>query len=471
MPAHWGSDLATTTREDGPLLLDSGVTINDAPIHVWLYRDHGKIVDLREVGHATEEVCAAVSKDLFYAQIDTHVTGFLQYGVADLRPRDDAGRQKLADTFADIQTLSSQHPTWVIVTEVDGAPDVVFSRTPKVAAGRSEVTLTGVIGADRGPEFVPVRIWKPGSTPQPLEIVVTRVQLGLTPQQLDRLGGAVNVGAWSDAIAKAATELRRFEDLQAWIQDGAKIDNAVGTVIIKRASNPTIESLNDSIAVAKRVIAAAHVVEPLVHVLASSSIKVDTRTPLAGAQNALEANQWCLDHLNDCDEYVEVTLAPIKPELQQRLADLRQEALAVPTDTLERVITDARAVLTDERAKLAAIAQKPTARTGRECLVDALLRGWPPSVDTDEDRSLVLATIETRIPAIWHRELDLLQRRGIVIEDDGAGGDLVGQSVFYRVREDAAGSFHITPTYIVHGTFGERWSASHHTISMVQPHD
>jgi len=104
----------------------------------------------------------------------------------------------------------------------------------------------------------------------------------------------------------------------------------------------------------------------------------------------------------------------------------------------------------------------------RETLIDGILRGWPFEVIGSRDEAAVKSIIEKKVPLVWQRVLQELKRSGVTMSSDMVGGDLVGPSVFYRVTDRGDDSFLVAPTYIVHGSYLERWSPQRRSVVIIR---
>ena len=482
-PRTWSFHFDAPDRIPDGVVVGFHVDLVGAPIRIWFYHQDGKVTNVRVVGHGDEAACAAASLELWRALLDPAIDGFLTYGAADLHPRnaEDQGQGFDAATqvlHQKLEHIAAEHPDDLEVRDLDGAPDTRLN-TPPSLPGTPSVTyaLADAIPLSDGPEFVPVRSWSPGQRPDPIEFKLTTKDLGLTEALVGRFGSQVGLRAWNDAVGLAKLLVEDAAAYRQWYASGAKLDTSKKGIEIERRS-PAVSpvtrgDVERSISVARQGIDVATLLKHVLRLTAFSHGKLysveQQNKFVVDAKAAIDVNRSCLSALSrgvQCTTYDHVVFTAASPDEQAGLQTLVDEAKSggeakvseLAKMAAEEVVSAERDLANAQRSN------RILGGTGRENLVDALLRAWPIATGDTRDDAAIDRIVARNVPAVWKRVLGDFKTQGIDFSGGSVGGDLVGPSIFYRVRDQGNGVFNVMPMYVVHGAFMERWSPSRHSV-------
>ncbi|HEY0987874.1 MAG TPA: hypothetical protein VGD80_12510 [Kofleriaceae bacterium] len=478
---------ASASKQPGrPVHLPFHVSLLHPPIHAWFYKDpEGRFVRVRVVGHGTSEPCRETSRALRSAQIDRAVAGLLGYGIAELAASSAgvaAGFDKrIRALHREIDDIAKRYPHEVQAIDVADDSDARFEKQPALPqADKVTVALSDRISDKEGPAFVPARSWLDGAV-KPLSLEVSAAELGLDDRLFYRIAHAAAVAPWIDAVEIAKQALEDAEAYAAWVRAGAALDPSVGGIDATQAKQATTAAdtraqLQTAIDRARRVRDSATAIDRYQRALDLQLVTHDSlRGVSEGAEKVIEHNETCLQRVADgkeCSYYaVEITAPP------EALASLMNTLVASATtdgaQQARKLVARRRGELHRARRQLAdaRICVPALHKRDRETVVDALLRSWPFSTNNGVDDSAIDKIIAERVPEVWRRLLDELAGQRAEFSTGLDGGDLVGPSVFYRVTDRGNGRFAITPTYIVHGDYLERWSRTRNSVVIARTHE
>lgn len=455
---------------DGPSILTDVVPdVNTSPIHVWFYAGKGGQVNaIRVLGHADEATCIRASRLLFDYQRDLALSnqdpGHLSYGIADLPPSSDPSRVKELRTALD--TLAADEPDMVHIHDVSGMP-LDADAPPAI----NELAVFNQ-RASLGPLFVPLRrvdavlggqatnrqLW-------PAEAVAFTLRLAdlkLTQKQFQKLVGLSSSAALIDIrrdLARQLDGLDEFEDLRR-----GKLDRYLDVESISlKSRNSALATLAD----VDETIRTLEDLRPFVRFVATYT-RID---PSVGTvrerlyQRGLEAAYACKKALASrgwCMKFEQVEI--VRGDGRAGLAKLAQSANAMSREDLEAYRSKLRDSVASLDRSIAASrrevidALRPSAE---ERLLDALLRGWPPSATRAEDQRMI-ASVLKQVPNAWKRMFHAYVRtRGVQLGGEGLPiGVLHEPNVVFRVRRLAATEFEVVPHYVAIGPFSTTRDAS-----------
>ena len=483
---RWSFAFPSSVRED-PVRLPFHVSLLHSPIHAWFYKDRdGQFIRVRVVGHGTSQPCRETSRALRSAEIDRAVGGFVGYGVAEFAaasPDVAAGFDKRMRTLhGEIEDIASRNPREVQAIDVTENSDARFEKYPEIPqVGAVTVALADRISATEGPAFVPARSWF-DRTVNPLVLEVSAAELGLDDRLFYRIAHAVAVAPWIDAVEIAKQALDDAEAYAAWMRAGASFDPSVGGIHATPADDATIAAITRSqvqtaIDRARKVRDSATAIDRYQRALGLQLVTHDSLSRIGeGAEKVINHNEICLRLLasgQECGSSYAVEIAAPPEALASLMTTLVAAAKTDGAQQAPKLVARRRAELHRARRELADARTCVPAlhKRDREAVVDALLRSWPFSTDNRVDDSAIDEIIAERVPKVWRRLLDELGGQRATFSTGLDGGDLVGPSVFYRVTDRGNGRFAITPTYIVHGDYLERWSRTRNSVVIARTHE
>lgn len=491
-PTEWSSTVAPVLDRDDRVSLEDHVDMLGIPIRVWFFQQDARITRVRVVGHGDEETCGETSLALWEALSDPVVDGFLSFGVGELVPKGDADGvafdARMQALRVELDHIADEHAAYLEVREVSATPDgILVSPPPIPTPALVAYGFAGSISAAEGPTFAPLRSWDGVSTAtaEPIEVDVTAKELGIDDALVGRLAKSIKLEPQINQVVKARQLLEASTAYEQWVRGGAQVDLSVGGIAMRPKPDPTAFQVREAIMRAQKVeealILFVQVVQSMGVIVPNGELMFQgeesrLRRILIHVRQSMNMNRLCLEMLTAgavCPRYEEITILPLPTDAQEFLAALSSQAREGGLRLARKVRAAVNELVKDREQKLDRV-RRAVVQIGeleRESVVDALLRAWPFSTGSAADDARIDAIIDTKIPQV-HAELRrVLASKQIEVSTERVGGDLVGPSIFYRVRDLGNGSFRVTPTYIVHGDYIERWSPQRHTVTIVRPNE
>ncbi|MCC6552533.1 MAG: hypothetical protein IT372_05850 [Polyangiaceae bacterium] len=462
--------------------LDDAADINGLPIHVWVEKgSSGDILSIRVTGHATEEVCAKASLALLSFLTDSpDVEGFLSFGVGELRPKRGARgfQAKARSLLAYLQGLSEQNPEYLRITETTPAPPVADSAPPPTGDAGARVAVMRYRRVEHGPAFIPVRTWRAGAPPEPLQFNVRVADLGLGFALVRRMTEDVATGPVVEQLEILRARLRHLDRVLVWKSSGHRFasHDGVGIRWGQREGAPTVADVEKSTDLLDWFVAVEHVSAIMTTLPAKVKREIDITT--RRLDSAISVNRRCASALRSgrgCFGYNHAE--PIKNASGVDASTFRK-LLSLLDEFPVSALSGARAAVAGrigEHEKMLDHLKRSSPARRRaialEISIDGLLRGWPIPASDDETSSQIDALEEEAIPAAWNRLLSTIAASGgpELREEGRVAGALQRATVFYRVESLPGDRFRITPYHVVVGPYVEVWDPDRHTVTVETP--